>query len=76
MELNKETRMKYEKRMLDVMKEAGDKKLQTSYFADKLGISKGYILELMKSFDEQGLVEFELAKHNPEKKSWIRIKPA
>lgn len=75
MELNKETRQRYEKRILDVMKEVGDKKLQCDFLAKRIGISRDYVLGLMKSLGEQGLVEFELAKRAPEKKSWIRLKP-
>ena len=60
--------------MLDIVKEEGNKKLQCDYFAKKIGISKDYVLRLMKSLGEQGLVEFELAKRAPEKKSWIRQK--
>ncbi|UCF99098.1 MAG: Rrf2 family transcriptional regulator [Spirochaetaceae bacterium] len=74
MELNKETRQRYEKRMLEVMKEEGDKKLQSDFFTKKIGISRDYVLQLMKSLAEQGLVEFELAKRAPEKKSWVRLK--
>ena len=73
MSLNEETRIRYEKRMLDVMKEEGNKKLQCDFFSKKIGISKDYVLQLMKSLADQGLVEFELAKRAPEKKSWIRL---
>jgi len=76
MELNKETRQRYESRMLAVMKEEGDKKLNCDFFAKKIGISRDYVLQLMKSLGEQGLVEFEEGKRAPEKKSWIRLKPA
>jgi DNA-binding IscR family transcriptional regulator len=71
---NQETRERYEKRMLGIMKEEGDKKLNCEFFAKKIGISRDYILQLMKSLDEQGLVEFELAARAPEKKSWVRLK--
>ena len=74
MDLNKETRQRYEKRILDVMKEEGDKQIRCDFIAKKIGISKDYVLQLMKSMGEQGLVEFELAKRAPEKKSWIRMK--
>lgn len=72
MSLNEDTRQRYEKRMLEVMKEEGGKKLQCDFFSKKIGISKDYVLQLMKSLADQGLVEFELAKRAPEKKSWIR----
>ena len=75
MELNKETRQRYESRMLNVVKEEGDKKLNCDFFAKKIGISRDYVLQLMKSLAEQGLVEIEEAKRAPEKKSWIRLKP-
>ncbi len=74
MDLNKETRQRYEKRMLDIMQEEGNKKLQCDFFARKIGISRNYVLQLMQSLGEQGLVEFELAKRAPEKKSWVRLK--
>ena len=74
MDLNKETRERYEKRILDIVKEEGNKKLQCDAIAKKIGISKDYVLRLMKSMAEQELVEFELAKRAPEKKSWIRLK--
>jgi len=74
MSLNKETRERYEKRMLAVMQEEGDKKLLCDFFAKKIGISRDYVLQLMQSLSEQGLVEFELAKRAPEKKSWVRLK--
>jgi DNA-binding IscR family transcriptional regulator len=74
MDLNKETKQRYEKRILEVMQEEGNKKLQCDYIATKIGISRDYVLQLMKSLDEQGLVEFELAKWAPDKKSWIRLK--
>lgn len=74
MDLNKETRQRYEKRMLDIMQEEGNKKLQCDFFAKKIGISRNYVLQLMQSLGEQGLVEFELAKRAPEKKSWVRLK--
>jgi predicted ArsR family transcriptional regulator len=74
-ELNKETRQRYEKRILDVMKEEGDKKLSCDSLAKKIGISREYVLQLMKSLAEQDQVEFELAKRAPEKKSWIRLRP-
>ena len=76
MELNKETRQRYEKKILEVMKEEGDKKLVCDFFAKKIGLSRDYVLQLMKSLAEQGLVELELAKRAPEKKSWIRMKSA
>jgi len=72
--MDKETRQRYEKRMLDAMQEEGNKWLQCDFFAKKIGLSRDYVLQLMKSLDEQGLVEFELAKRAPEKKSWIRLK--
>ncbi len=71
---NRETRQRYEKRMLEIMKKEGDYKLNCEFFAKKIGISRDYILQLMKSLDEQGLVEFELASRAPEKKSWVRLK--
>ena len=74
MELNKETRQRYQNRMLEVMKDQGNAKLNCDFFAKRLGISKDYVLQLMKTMGEQGLVEFELAKRAPEKKSWIRRK--
>ncbi len=74
MELNKETRQRYEKRMLEVMQDQGDKKLKCDFFAKRLGISKDYILQLMKSLGEQGLVEGEIAQRAPEKRSWVRLK--
>ena len=72
MSLNEDTRLRYEKRILDVMKEEGDKKLLCDFLSKKIGISKDYVLQLMKSMADKGLVEFELAKRAPEKKSWIR----
>jgi DNA-binding IscR family transcriptional regulator len=75
-ELNKETRQRYQNRMLEAMKDQGNAKLNCDFFAKKIGISRDYVFQLMKSMAEQGLVEFEEAKRAPEKKSWIRQKPA
>jgi hypothetical protein len=72
--VDKETRQRYEKRMLDAMQEEGNKKLQCDFFTKKIGLSRDYVLQLMQSLGEQGLVEFELAKRAPEKKSWVRLK--
>ena len=74
MGVNKETRQRYEKRLLEVMQEEGNKKLECDFLAKKIGISRDYVLHLMQSLGEQGLVEFELAKRAPEKKSWVRLK--
>ena len=76
MELNKETRQRYQNRMLEAMKDQGNAKLNCDFFAKRIGISKEYVLQLMRDMGEQGLVEFEEAKRAPEKKSWIRKKPA
>lgn len=76
MELNKETRQRYQNRMLEAMKDQGNAKLKCDFFAKRIGISKDYVLQLMRSMAEQGLVEFEEVKRAPEKKSWIRQKPA
>lgn len=76
MELNKETRQRYQNRMLDAMKDQGSSKLNCDFFAKRIGISKDYVLQLMRSMAEQGLVEFEESKRAPEKKSWIRLKPS
>jgi DNA-binding IscR family transcriptional regulator len=73
-ELNKETRQRYQNRMLEAMKEQGKAKLNCDFFAKKIGISRDYVLQLMRTMAEQGLVEFEEAKRAPEKKSWIRLK--
>jgi len=72
MELNKETRQRYQTRMLEAMKDQGNAKLNCDFFAKRIGISRDYVLQLMRSMAEQGLVEFEEAKRAPEKKSWIR----
>jgi hypothetical protein len=61
--------------MLEVMKDKKNAKLTCDFFSKQIGISRDYVLQLMKSMAEQGLVEFEEAKRAPEKKSWIRLKP-
>ena len=75
-EMNKETRLRYQSRILEAMKDKGNAKLNCDYFAKRIGISRDYVLQLMRSMAEQGLVEFEEAKRAPEKKSWIRQTPA
>ncbi|MEE8591242.1 MAG: hypothetical protein V3T35_07965 [Spirochaetia bacterium] len=73
MDLSEEKRRVYEKKLLEAMKGEGDKKLRCDYLANKLSISKDYVLQLMISLNKQGLVHLELAKKAPEKKSWARL---
>ena len=54
MELNKETRQRYQNRILEAMKDQGNAKLNCDFFAKRIGISKEYVLQLMRAMGEQG----------------------
>jgi len=63
----------YEKKLLDAMKAETKKKLRCDYLADKLGISKSYVLDILVEMDKKGVVHLERAKWSPEKRSWAQV---
>ena len=63
----------YEKKLLEAMKAEAKKKLRCDYLADKLGISKSYVLDLLVEMDKKGIVHLERAKWSAEKRSWATV---
>jgi len=63
----------YEKKLMEVMKADAKKKMRCEYLADKLGISKSYVLDILGEMDKKGLIHLERAKWSPEKRSWASV---